>query len=457
MRRLIDNVSRNKRCRTNPDIVFCPATRIVRFGPVSALQVLFTIPTRMILPPALKPQTVAAAIETQPVALKSRRRSAMGSIIGHTGFNVARYHTTHVFGALFPLLAGVLVFGWRAILSVLIVVATTLLAGLVWRRIGVRGHPLRPAQLLWLGLVIAMMLPASLLSVSGHPATWSILPSTGLLIVILCWSLGGIGSGRFHPAVVVYLLLAALFGPQLKSGYVLQRNRLLAGNLLNAPRAVESKAVQFTWRARRISPGRDALHVVPCATALIDYTQKQQTPDGARSSVERLLRDDLPPMEDVVLGAVPGGMGVTSAVAVIIGGLFLLYRGLIDFRIPLLITISAWIALIVLPIPSGLNEHIQWRWFPGHVHGVGWAMGVTLANYQILASPLLFTAFFLAGSPSIRPLSRKGRGIYALLIGIMSAGFQLYLSVSLGSYIALLLAGLLTPVLDRILVSKPLV
>jgi len=411
----------------------------------------------MILPTSLKPQTAAAAIETQPVALKSRRRSAMGSIIGHTGFNVARYHTTHVFGALFPLLAGVLVFGWRAIVSVMIVVGSTLLGGLVWRRIGMRGHPLRPAQLMWLGLVIAMMLPASLLTASGHPMTWPILPSAGLLIVILCWSLGGIGSGRFHPAVVVYLLLAVLFGPPLKSGAVLQRNHMASGDLLNAPAVSEPRALQFSWRARRIVPGQDALRVVPCAEALLDFTLKQRAPDGSRLSVEGLLRDHLPPMEDVVLGAVPGGIGVTSAVAVIIGGLFLLYRGLIDFRIPLLITVTAWLALIALPMPAGMNQPIEWRWFPGHVRGVGWSMGVTLANYEILASPLLFTAFFLAGSPSVRPLSRKGRGIYAMLIGVLAAGFQLYLSVSLGSYLALLLAGFLTPALDRVMVSKPLV
>jgi len=384
--------------------------------------------------------TAAAAIDPEPVELKARRRSAMGSIIGHTGFNVARYHTTHVFGALFPLLAGVLVFGWRAVICVVMVVGSTLLAGLVWRRVGARGHPLRPAQLLWLGLVIAMIRPAA-----------------GLLIVILCWALGGIGSGRFHPAVVVYLSLAVMYGPQLKSEYLLQRNRLLVGDLLNAPRQVEAKAVQFAWRSRRILPGQDALHCEPASESLIDFTRRQLAPDGSRVTAEAVLRDYLPPMEDCVLGAVPGGIGTTSAVAVIIGGLFLLYRGLIDYRIPLMITAAAWIALLVLPIPVGGTDPPAWHWFPGHARGIGWSVGLTLANYQVLASPLLFTAFFLAGSPTIRPLSRKGRAIYAMLTGVMAAGFQLYLSVSLGSYLALLLAGLITPMLDRLLISKALV
>jgi Na+-translocating ferredoxin:NAD+ oxidoreductase RnfD subunit len=398
-----------------------------------------------------------STLATEEVALKAPRRSPMGSVIGHTGFNVARYHTTHVFGALFPLGVGMLMFGWRAIVSVIIVVATTLLFGLIWRRIGLRGHPIRPAQLLWLGLLMAMMLPAHLLRGSASPATWPILPAAAILIVIVCWCFSGIGSGRFHPVVTVYLLLALLYSPQLKSEWVLQHNRLLAGDLLNAPRAIESRAMPFAWRLRRILPWQDSLHTVPASVALIDYTRNHRAPDGSPLSVESLLRDHLPPMEDFVLGAVPGGIGVTSAVAVIIGGLFLLYRGLIDYRIPLLITVAAWIAIIALPIPAGAGDHPSYRWFPGHVHGIGWEMGFTLANYQVLASPLLFTAFFLAGSPSVRPLSRKARGIYAVLIGVLAAGLQLYWSVALGSYLALLLVGFITPVLDRIFAPRALV
>ena len=122
----------------------------------------------------------------------------MGSVIGHTGFNVARYQSTHIFGALFPLLAGALIFGWRAVVSVMMVLGTTMAAGVIWRRVGVRGHALRPAQLMWLGLVIALMMPAHLL----QAGTWPLLSVAGLLIVMICWSLGGLGSGRFHPAVV---------------------------------------------------------------------------------------------------------------------------------------------------------------------------------------------------------------------------------------------------------------
>jgi electron transport complex protein RnfD len=373
----------------------------------------------------------------------------MGSIIGHTGFNVARYYLTHVFGGLFPLCAGLLVFGWRAATSVLLVLASTLISGLVWRRIGSRGRPLRPVQLLWFGLVLALMMPASLLQTAGHSAAWPLLISAGILLVMVCWLLGGAGSGQVHPVVVVYLLLAIGWPAVRHSELLLQHNRLLVGDLLDAPAQVEPRSTQDAWRRRSIDPANDALRVVPSAQTLLKFTQTERTPGGVAVSLDTLLRDHLPPLEDLVLGAVPGGIGMTSAIAIIVGGLFLLFRGLIDYRIPLLIVGSAWIALLVLPIPAGLKQPPAWHWLPGHLPHVGWAMGFTLANYQLLASPLLFTAFFLAGSPTVRPLTRRGRAMYGLLIGVLSAGLQVYVSVSLGSCFAILIVGFISPLLDR--------
>ena len=48
---------------------------------------------------------------------------------------------------------------------------------------------------------------------------------------------------------------------------------------------------------------------------------------------------------------------------------------------------------------------------------VGWAAGVTFANYELMASPLLFVAFFIATAGPVRPMAVRARIIYALLIG----------------------------------------
>jgi electron transport complex protein RnfD len=147
-----------------------------------------------------------------------------------------------------------------------------------------------------------------------------------------------------------------------------------------------------------------------------------------------------------------------SAIAVIIGGLFLLYRGLIDFRVPLLIILSMIATSLILPIPAVIQEDTAvWRWAAFHDSQIGWPVAMTLVNYEVMAGPLLFVAFFLATSPAVRPIARRARMVYAIIIGVLTAFFQLYVSVAVGAYVALLLASILTPTFDKIFRPKTLV
>jgi Na+-translocating ferredoxin:NAD+ oxidoreductase RnfD subunit len=57
----------------------------------------------------------------------------------------------------------------------------------------------------------------------------------------------------------------------------------------------------------------------------------------------------------------------------------------------------------------------------------------------------------------LRPITRRGRAVFAIGLGILSAICQLYFSVAIGPYIALLMVGMLTPTLDRWLQPKTLV
>jgi Na+-translocating ferredoxin:NAD+ oxidoreductase RnfD subunit len=171
-----------------------------------------------------------------------------------------------------------------------------------------------------------------------------------------------------------------------------------------------------------------------------------------------LIRDRMPPLENLIVGGQSSTIGNASAIAIIAGGLFLLYQGLIDFRIPLLGTLSAMAAMLTLPIPIYITEAAaQWRWFAFRPHYLGWPTALTFVNYEVFASPLLFTLFFLATAPGLRPITRRGRAIFAILLGILSAVFQLYASVMIGPYIALLATVLLTPTLDRAIRPRTLV
>ena len=233
---------------------------------------------------------------------------------------------------------------------------------------------------------------------------WPLLPARGAAARRRLLGRGARRRGRLHPVLFAYLTLAAMYPSIVRPHTVLQRDRLVVGDVLrfDAAASTGGRADPDVWRQRRRSPGVDAVVDPSTADRLLAFTNGS----GSAASLDDLLHAQLPPLEDVVLGAVPGAVGVTSAVAVIFGGLFLLYRGLIDFRVPVLIVGTAWAAMFVLPLPIGGG----WHALAGRPAGVGWATAATFANYEVLASPLLWSAFFLAGSPSVRPLAgRAGR------------------------------------------------
>ncbi len=387
-------------------------------------------------------------------------RPASVTPLSHSGITVAGFYSMHLLGIALPLTAGVLLYGWRALIVIGGVLASTLAAVAVWRRIGTRGPQLRYSHAAWLATLLALMLPAHLATSvpdSHGEVPWLILPAAGMSLAIIMWFIGGLGAGRIHPTLVTFLLLAALFGDMLAPRYVLRRDHLFTGDLLKAAAPDQRIDHGDSWITRKPAGDQDAERVEPAATALIQYTTGRERPARGWLPVQGLLRDSMPPLEDLIIGGHPGPIGISSRVTVIVGGLFLLYRGLIDIRIPLIIWLIEFAALLILPIPSVIAKHPQWHWLALRDPNVGVATAITLANYEIMVSPVLFMAFFIATSPSIRPMTRDARTVYAAIIGLLCACSQLYVSVDFGPYVALLIASLFTPALDWLFRPRPLI
>jgi Na+-translocating ferredoxin:NAD+ oxidoreductase RnfD subunit len=401
------------------------------------------VSTGIIEPPGPSPKPLPQLAHARPTLL-------------HSGTGVSLFHAQHAIAAAFPLVAGLLLFGWRALLVLALVMGSNLLGTVAWRWVGRRGAQIYVGHSQWLAMLLAMMLPPHL--AGRTEALWAIPVSAGLLLAILTWTLGGLGSGRIHPALVAFLLLIVVFGERIEPSLILQRHAVPLGDLLDAPEEPLTISPAEAWvRAPRVGT-TDALRVAPAQERLWEFTTGSSQPDRSWLSLEGLLRDRLPPLEDMILGGHPRTIGTASGIGVIIGGLFLLYRGLIDYRIPLLIVVSAFASLLVLPIPVVITDiEPMWRWMIWRDPGVGWGLAITFVNYELLSSPLLFTAFFLATAPSLRPMHRRARTIYAILVGVTCAAMQLYTSVFYGPYLALLLVSLLSPILDAITRPRTLV
>src|SRR5688500_1754508 len=101
----------------------------------------------------------AAAATTRPGAPAP---AAARSV--HSGFDFAHYFSMHVLGGAFPLSAGLLLYGWRALSTIALIGASAAIALAQWRRVGRGGQHIRFDHALWLALLLGPTFPPHLFS-----------------------------------------------------------------------------------------------------------------------------------------------------------------------------------------------------------------------------------------------------------------------------------------------------
>ena len=172
-----------------------------------------------------------------------------------------------------------------------------------------------------------------------------------------------------------------------------------------------------------------AFLVVSWPTLLTTWTM----PVDAVSSVTPLTAlkmggAPLSPYLDLAIGNVGGCIGETSAIALIIGGIYLIVRRVIDWRIPgvYIATVAAftWIAG-----PGGL--------FTGD------------ALYHMLAGGLMLGAIYMATDYVTSPISKTGKVVFALGCGVLTSVIRLWGGYPEGVSYAILLMNLVVPLLDK--------
>jgi electron transport complex protein RnfD len=156
-----------------------------------------------------------------------------------------------------------------------------------------------------------------------------------------------------------------------------------------------------------------------------------------------------PPILQVLYGAVPGGIGETSAFVIVLAGLYLIHRNYVRWILPASFIASAAIVLAVAPVfldgPEGVVRSV---WMP--IHAEGWDVGFTYLNYQLWGGELLLAAFFLAPEMTSRPVTAGGQLLFGIGCGVLAMLLQLYALFPLSCYVAVLVMNTFTPLLERI-------
>ena len=162
-----------------------------------------------------------------------------------------------------------------------------------------------------------------------------------------------------------------------------------------------------------VGPNHDA---VTAATPLIEAA-KGQMPD----SIVPLL-----------IGNVSGSAGETSALLIILGGIFLCFTKVGNWRIPVSVLASAFVTALVL---RPLND------------------AVIPAQYQLFMGGLAFGAVFMATDPVTAPCTNPARVLYGIGIGVLTVLLRAFTPLNEGIMFAILLMNIFAPLLDEAVVE----
>jgi electron transport complex protein RnfD len=303
------------------------------------------------------------------------------------------------------------------------------------------------------GLLLALTLPATVpWYVPCTAAAAAIIPAT--------WLLGGFGHYVWQPAVVGRVLVQFLFAQHLSFGQalvqspVLVPDRLLIGDLMAADPIPLGHYRGWSHAAADVR--RDAFLIERPVQTLRRLAEGElSVPAG--SPLTTTLRDFLPPWEDTVRGTVPGGIGETSVIALIVVGLYLIYRGYLRWQIPVFGLAAAAIMAGVLPIElPGSGPGQSPRWLPGLAVEGGHAVGMEYVLFQLTSGELMLCLFLLAGDWLARPMTARGQAIFAVGIGAIALLLRRYGPAECAGYWAILIMNTLVPVIDRGTRRRPL-
>jgi electron transport complex protein RnfD len=309
-------------------------------------------------------------------------------------------------GVLYALVPGIAayvwLFGWGVVVNATLALAVALAAEAVM--LTLRGRPVRPFLTDGSAAVTAVLLAVALPPLAPW---WATAVGTAVAIVVAKHLYGGLGYNPFNPAMVGYVVLLVSF-PRVMT--VWPAPEALSGHYLGP---IESLRIVFTGGSGDLS-----IDAVSGATAL-DYMKVKL---GAELTVAEVRASP-------VFGGVAGRGWEWVSLGFLLGGLWLLYRRVITWHIP--VGMLGALALLALVFSAVDPAHYPSPLF--HLAAGGAALG----------------AFFIATDPVSAATTPRGRLLFGAGVGTLT-----YVIRTWGAYpdavaFSVLLMNLAAPTIDR--------
>jgi len=127
-------------------------------------------------------------------------------------------------------------------------------------------------------------------------------------------------------------------------------------------------------------------------------------------------------LSELFTGQRPGCIGETSAIALLIGAAFLIYKKYINWRLPIAYILTVGIAVILLPTsgPQGISGF----WQSSFWADTGFVIDRSIAH--MVSGGLILGAFFMATDMVTSPLTSKGQVFFGIGCGLLVAIIRLY-------------------------------
>ena len=277
----------------------------------------------------------------------------------------------YVIIALLPTtLFGIYNFGYRALILILVTIASCVASEWIFNKIVHKKQTINDLSAVVTGLLLALNLPATL------PWWEAVLGGVFAIVVVKCM-FGGLGQNFMNPALGARCFLLIAF----------------AANMTN-----------FT---------------------IDSYT-------GATPLAAMRNGDPVNTM-DMLIGRTAGTIGETSAIAILIGAIFLILMGVIDLRIPASYIITFIVFMLL---------------FSGH--GADW----TYITAQLCGGGLMLGAFFMATDYVTSPITPMGQIIFGICCGIFTGLFRCFVANAYGVSFAIILSNILVPMIEKYTVPR---
>ena len=285
-----------------------------------------------------------------------------------------------VAAALLPAMcAAVYIFGFRVLLLISISVSACVFFEWSYRKLLKKPQSIGDFSALVTGMLLAFCLPPS-------APYWLPVPGAFFAIVVVKQLYGGIGKNFVNPALAARAFLFSW--------------PVLMGTWM-APQSYDS-IFNFASDAVTGATPMSALHsgILP--------------PDG---------------LSNMFLGFVGGSLGEVSALALILGGAYLIVFKIISPRIPLSYLLT--VAVITFIFPKGGNGNLEWM------------------LYNLLGGGLMLGAIFMATDYSTSPVTPRGKIIYGVGCGLLTVFIRYFGSYAEGVSYAILVMNVCVWLIDK--------